>query len=184
MDRVRAECTPRGRYACLVYGRLAPCGRALCPGSSKSHDTHRRAIHRPAAVASEGPRSLLLCSSSLLGRRRSGSSRRSTATRTGRSRGARTLPRILEPIRGQHVGGRARKAGTLMGAGRGQLRHASWRVRRLGWAPRLGVGPACTMRRLPAAWARICAAAVLLPPGRGALLRCCSGLLPMCLCSL
>ena len=47
-----------------------------------------------------------------------------------------------------------------MGAGRGQLRHA-WRVRRLRWALRLGVEPSCTMRHLPAAWTRICAAAVL-----------------------
>ena len=53
-----------------------------------------------------------------------GSSRRSTATRTGRPRGARTMPRTLEPIPRAACWGRARprgKAGTLMGAGRGQL---------------------------------------------------------------
>ena len=52
-----------------------------------------------------------------------------------------------------------------MGAGHGHLRHASWRLWRLGWAPRLAMEPAGTMHRLPAVWARICAAAVL--PSRG-----------------
>ena len=80
-------------------------------------------------------------------------------------------PAFSNPSRGQHVGGRARprgKPGSLMGAGCGHLRHFSWRVRRLGWAPRLGVEPACTMRRLPAACARISAAAVLSSRARGA----------------
>ena len=152
-------------------------GRAVCRFGGGPHPLHKAGWTRvpqggyflPCGVNSASAQwrrraSLRLLLSSLRGRRCWGSSRRSTATRTGSSRGARTMPRTLEPIPRADLlgpGAAARKAGTLVGAGRGQLRHASWRVRRLGSAFWLGVEPACTMRRLPAAWARICAAAVL-----------------------
>ena len=72
------------------------------------------------------------------------------------------MPRTLEPNqRANMLGPGAAATGTLIGAGRGQLQHVSWRLWCVGWALRLGVEAACTMRRLPAAWARIWAAALL-----------------------
>ena len=145
-----------------VVIRLTPSSLRGC-SQEGVHNSAQASVRLAAAV--------LL--SSLLGRRRWASSRRSTATRTGSSRGARTMPRTLEPIPRAGMlgpGAAARKAGTLMGAGRGQLRRASWRVWRLGWAFWLGVEPACTMRPLPAAWARNCATAVLSSRARSSVL--------------